>query len=59
MRPIVCRRFLHALSLVCLLATTVRADEPQFKQQEDVIYGRKYGTALTLDVFNPSKTPTD
>ena len=25
----------------------------EFTRQEDVIYGRKYGTALTLDVFTP------
>src|SRR4051794_1199884 len=33
------------------------ADEPTaapgFERTEDVIYGRKYGTALTLDVFQP------
>jgi len=27
---------------------------PGFIRQEDVIYGRKYGTALTLDVFTPT-----
>ncbi len=26
-----------------------------FKRTEDVIYGRKFGTALTLDVFEPAK----
>jgi acetyl esterase/lipase len=31
------------------------ADEPNFTRQEDVIYGRKFGTALTLDVFTPKK----
>jgi len=29
------------------------ADETGFDRKEDVIYGRKYGTALTLDVFTP------
>ena len=33
---------------------TIRADEPGFARQE-VIYGRKYGTALTMDVFTPKK----
>src|SRR6516162_8402012 len=28
---------------------------PSFTRQEDVIYGRKYGTALTMDVFTPKK----
>jgi acetyl esterase/lipase len=31
----------------------VQADEPTFDRKEDVIYGRKYGTALTMDVFKP------
>ncbi|HEV3166053.1 MAG TPA: alpha/beta hydrolase [Isosphaeraceae bacterium] len=39
-----------AASLFPLLA---RADEPSFTRTEDVIYGRKYGTALTMDVFRP------
>jgi acetyl esterase/lipase len=29
------------------------ADGPAFSRTEDVIYGRKYGTALTMDVFTP------
>ena len=28
----------------------------EFRRTEDVIYGRKFGTALTLDVFQPEKT---
>jgi len=27
-----------------------------FQRTEDVIYGRKFGTALTLDVFQPAQT---
>ena len=34
-------------------AHAVRADEPSFERTEDVIYGRKSGTALTMDVFQP------
>jgi acetyl esterase/lipase len=33
-------------------STTFAADSPKFDRQE-VIYGRKYGTALTMDVFKP------
>jgi acetyl esterase/lipase len=29
---------------------------PEFTRTEDVIYARKYGTALTLDVFQPQNT---
>ncbi len=35
-------------------ARTLAADEA-FTRTEDVIYGRKYGTALTLDVFTPKQ----
>jgi acetyl esterase/lipase len=38
--------------LVVLAAATTRGDE-QFSRKEDVIYGRKFGAALTLDVFTP------
>jgi acetyl esterase/lipase len=31
------------------------ADEPTFNRKEDVIYGRKFGTALTMDVFTPTE----
>lgn len=30
-------------------------DKPDFERTEDVIYGRKYGTALTMDVFTPEE----
>jgi acetyl esterase/lipase len=32
-----------------------KAPEPTFNRREDVIYGRKYGTALTMDVFTPKE----
>jgi acetyl esterase/lipase len=41
------------LCLPSLLSAVVHADEPAFRRQVDVIYGRKYGTALTMDVFSP------
>ncbi len=40
---------LLVLSLSCAWAQT----NVDFKRTEDVIYGRKFGTALTLDVFQP------
>ena len=49
------------LLLVTLLfglfsSSAIRAQEPpKFTHTEDVIYGRKFGTALTLDVFEPAK----
>src|ERR1041384_403562 len=42
--------FLLALLLSC--STLFAAD---YKRTEDVIYARKFGTALTLDVFQPEK----
>jgi acetyl esterase/lipase len=41
--------------LILTLASLARADEPAFNHTEDVIYGRKFGTALTLDVFTPKQ----
>ncbi|MBI5757042.1 MAG: alpha/beta hydrolase [Planctomycetales bacterium] len=35
--------------------TAQAADGPNFTRTEDVIYGRKHGVALTLDVFQPQK----
>src|SRR5438132_5803428 len=54
------RRTLLALSLGCTLvplwhAAARAADEPSFTRKEDVIYARKFGTALTMDVFTPQK----
>jgi len=36
-----------------LLASGVGAGEQAFQRTEDVIYGRKFGMALTMDVFTP------
>ena len=38
---------------VCLVPPAPAAEEPAAGRQEDVIYGRKQGTALTMDVFRP------
>ena len=45
------------LSFVCLFLTEplLQAQEPNYTRKEDVVYGRKYGMALTLDVFTPKK----
>ncbi len=44
-----------AITLLACLLIPVMANgaDPAFTREEDVIYGRKYGTALTLDVFTP------
>ena len=39
------------------LASIAAGDEPAFTREQDVIYGRKYGTALTMDVFRPKSRP--
>jgi acetyl esterase/lipase len=42
------------VALVIILASTLaRAAEPEYTRTQDVIYGRKFGTALTMDVFRP------
>ena len=45
-----------ALLLVVAEPRAAPAQEvPSFTRQEDVIYARKHGTALTMDVFTPKK----
>ena len=39
-----------------LLSLLPAADQPPFARTEDVIYGRKFGTALTLDILRPAAT---
>jgi acetyl esterase/lipase len=47
-------RIILGLTLGLPIATPLaKADEPAFDRKEDVIYGRKFGTALTMDVFTP------
>ncbi len=53
----------HSFSLMAIsfalvassLSVNVRAADETFTRTEDVIYGRKFGTALTLDVFTPKQ----
>ncbi|MDB6059488.1 MAG: Prolyl oligopeptidase family protein [Verrucomicrobiales bacterium] len=47
-------RYFLAL-LVLLISVGVTQAETKFKRKQDVIYGRKFGTALTMDVFTPEK----
>jgi acetyl esterase/lipase len=49
------RRTAHACALLLLLSSPsfTAADNATFTRKPDVIYGRKYGTALTMDVFTP------
>ena len=51
-------RYMRGLLLGCLLLLSIAAwgqTNVAFTRTEDVIYGRKFGTALTLDVFQPPK----
>jgi acetyl esterase/lipase len=41
--------------LACSFAFTATAAEANYTRVEDVIYGRKFGTALTMDVFKPKE----
>lgn len=47
------RTWTTAAFFVCFGVALLAAD---FTRTEDVIYGRKHGVALTLDVFQPAKT---
>lgn len=48
------RILILALALVAGLPCSSWA-QPSFTRTEDIIYGRKYGVSLTLDVFTPEK----
>lgn len=52
------KRLLLATGCLLLATSFAGAQSPTlvgFKRTEDVIYARKFGTALTLDVFEPEK----
>lgn len=49
------KKVLAALFCLAVALAAVGA-ETNYTRIEDVIYGRKFGTALTLDVFTPAKT---
>src|SRR5260370_20038070 len=50
------RRVMLPLLLAVLAAAPARAQEaPEYMRKQDVIYGRKFGLALTMDVFAPAK----
>jgi acetyl esterase/lipase len=52
------KKLLLAITLVSLAVDTVwpqAAEIVGYKRTEDVIYARKFGTALTFDVFEPDK----
>jgi acetyl esterase/lipase len=48
-------RFLTGLIVAIVLTAPLSAQEPKFTRTEDVIYGRKFGVALTMDVFAPKE----
>ncbi len=49
-------RELHCLVVIAgsLAIPILRAEDRSFKRTEDVVYGRKFGSALTMDVFQPT-----
>ena len=49
------RTILGLLAALSLTTSLAGADDPPYDRKEDVIYGRKFGTALTMDVFTPTE----
>jgi len=53
----------YVMRMTCAALVTVatclaaRAEEPSSNRRQDVVYGRKFGVALTMDVFTPTKEP--
>src|SRR5947209_8784391 len=54
MRSLATRLLWGCLAIVLGAALVDAGGEPAPKRQEDVIYGRKFGSALTMDVFTPT-----
>jgi acetyl esterase/lipase len=50
-------RTLSVFLILCAIVLPIAsaADEPAYTRCQDVIYGRKHGVALTMDVFTPTK----
>lgn len=49
------RKILFGLILFCSTLICFAQTDARFTRNEDVIYARKFGTALTLDVFQPKE----
>ena len=49
------KRILLLACCTLLAATAWPQDKPKYTRTEDIIYGRKFGTALTLDVIKPEQ----
>ena len=49
------KKFIIVYPILLTLSGAWAQTNLDFKRTEDVIYGRKFGTALTLDVFQPRK----
>jgi acetyl esterase/lipase len=43
----------YVIAFLLLFCLRTSAAEPTYTRQQDVIYGRKFGMALTMDVFRP------
>ncbi len=52
-------RTLFCLMMVALFAPHTFAQPANYTRTEDVVYGRKFGTALTMDVFTPKENAND
>ncbi len=57
MRPMHMRMVFGLLGLLSAGEAARAGDGPPHQRKQDVIYGRKYGSALTLDVFTPTGKP--
>jgi acetyl esterase/lipase len=56
MAPKLAPRLLACSLILALCPVLIRAAEPDYTRTQDVIYGRKFGTALTMDVFRPKSS---
>ena len=52
-KPLTSCTMRFALLTLVLLPLSAFGQAPNYTRTDDVIYGRKFGTALTMDVFAP------
>lgn len=51
----ICRLIVFSAAVGFVGTSEISAADHAFERKEDVIYGRKFGTALTMDVFSPKE----
>ena len=49
------RHFITCLLALCLMPSVARSDSPDVEITPDIVFGHKFGLALTMDAFRPTE----